>query len=516
MPKLLWEREKETRTENNYFLFQPRCFRYHPFGFFPVSLGSAASFFWFFQIAGAGARLPPPASAGQHPLMGLLDRIKSWFSSRPPSAVEKGSPPWSYAGPPGGAYPAAWTDSRHEQVRHFRHWVFVAVTRIAEKVAQQRPVVSSLRIPQETRNAPKNPSTALPKQFPEGTRLRALAPIQNTDDLLPVPANHPLVRLLSTFNPTDTGFDLWYETVMYLKLTGSAYWWLPTNNAGLPTEIWGLPSHWVWPVVDQAGQVSQYRLRPTDGASAGVLIPARDVIHFKTKNPLSKLDGYSPQTAGSQWVDSSESVDRSRWYSFRQGMMQQLAIEFDPMVTLPSEDQLNRIEARLAERYQGEHRSGKPLLVPPGAKLKPLTISPREMDFPGSFEQLRDSILALFGVPAVVAGITKNMTYGAVMGALAGFCTFTINPILTLLGQSISQHLAQRYDPRLVVWWHDCTPEDPQVREQEIRTDVDAGAIMVNELRALRGRPPILGGDVPCNYRGGGGKKPSHRVKPEN
>ena len=231
---------------------------------------------------------------------------------------------------------------------------------------------------------------------------------------------------------------------------------------------------------------------------------ADEVIHFRRKSPISKIDGYSPQSAGSQWIDGVESIDKTRWHTFRNGMTPGLAVEFDLNAQAPTEEQLNRIEARMANRYGGESKAGRPLFVPPGSKIKPLTITPREMDFSGSFEQLRDAVLALFGVPAVVAGITKDMTYGSVMAALAAFCSFTVNPLTASIGQTLSMRLAKRFDPRLRVWWPDCTPEDPDNREKEIKADLSAGVISVNELRALRGRKAWPGGVCPE------GDKPAH------
>lgn len=419
--------------------------------------------------------------------MRLLDKALGWLGY-----VKAQGPPWIQAGSPGvGPVISAWTQSRIEQVRHFQHWTYVGVSRICEKIAQLTPICSVLRDGEESVGNPE-------RYLAPRDRQKALMPLQAHENLEPLPCDHPLPLLFQNANVFDTQFDLWYETVLYLSLTGNSYWWAPVNNAGFPTELWVLPSHWVWPIYAKQGGIEAYQLRPVEGSYTGMKIPAEDVIHFKKKSPVSKVDGYSAQSAGSRWIDAVESIDKSRSHSFINGMMPGLGVEFDPNAAPPTPEQLDRIEARMMNRYAGEHRTGRPLFVPPGAKIKPLTFNPKEMDFNGSFEQLRDSVLALFGVPAVVAGITKNMTYGSVMASLASFCTFTINPITSYLGQAITAHLAKRFDPKIRVWWPDCTPEDPEVREKEMKLDCEAGTISVNEQRRARGRKPWPGGTCPA------------------
>jgi HK97 family phage portal protein len=390
-----------------------------------------------------------------------------------------------------GVYIGAWTDSRIEQVRHLKHWIYVAINRIADKIAQQMPNVSMVK-----GHLSDTPRTSGVMTI--GERRKALTPLQSHEHLEPVSNTHPLVNLLRDPNEPDTAYDLWYETILFLLLTGNAYWWLPPNGLNLPVANWVIPSHWMWPVVGKERIIEGYEVRPTEGNYLRKFIPAEDIIHFRRKNPISKIDGFSPLTAGAQWCDTQEMIDRSRWFSFRNGAFPGVAIEFDGKLQDPSDEDMRRIEAKFIARYTGEVRANKPLFLPPGLSLKKLSVSPQEMMYHESAEQVRDNILALFGVPAVVAGISKHMTYGSVRASWATFHDMTINPLLSFLSQVISEKLASRYDERLRVWWSDTTPADPAELEREIRTDLLAGAITPNELRALRGRKPFVnGGDSP-------------------
>lgn len=429
----------------------------------------------------------------------LVSRIKSFFKGLwTGSSSHREMAALLQYGTGLGTFSGAWTDSRIELVRHFRHWVYIAIDRIATKVATQVPNVTHV----VSRNKNKSKHAADEKRYRKRqpclsayARSKALTPLRSHEDLQPVDDDHPLLRLLHDPNEPDTAYDLWYETVLFLYLTGSTYWWIPRHPVtGLPEAIWVLPSHWVWPVVGKDRTIDGYEVRPVEGNYLRKFLPYEEVLHFKRKSPVSKIDGYSPQTAVNHWIDTQESVDRSRFFFFRNGTFPTVSVEFSGDLQDIGKEKLDQIEAKFMNRYQGETRTNKPLFVPPGMKVRPLFITPMEMGFVESAEQLRDNILAAFGVPAVVAQITAQMTYGSVAAAQAGFFTMTINPLLRFLGQQITEKLAWVYDDTLRVWWEDTTPDDPEMIEKRIQTDLLAGAITPNEVRALRGRAAYKGG----------------------
>jgi HK97 family phage portal protein len=400
---------------------------------------------------------------------------------RPLWGARQGLPGLTQPGSQVGPWSAAWTDSRYEMVRHFKHWTYVAIDKVATGVCMHPPNVSRLLAA---------PSLARDRTrlLGPGGRRRALTPLMTHEELEPAASGHPLTRLLADPNEPDTAYDLWYETVMYLLLTGNAYWWVPPGPLGPPLAAWVLPSHWVYAHAARDGSIEAYEVRPVEGMYTRAVVPAQDVIHFKKKSPVSKVDGYSPQSAGAPWIDTQESVDRSRWFSFRNGIFPGVSIEFDEGARLPDEKDLDRIEARLASRYGGEWNTSKPIFVPPGAKLKPIQLTPRELMYVESTDQLRDQILALYGVPATVAGVNRDMTYGSILASQASFYMLTLNPLFRYLGQVLTEKLAPRYGGGpLRVWWEDRTPQDPELQEKQLATDLAYGARTMNEVRSLRG-----------------------------
>lgn len=398
--------------------------------------------------------------------------------------------------PSGTPFISSWTDYRIEQVRNYKHWVYIAIRAIAQQVASTIPNISWVSYDAEEQ-----------KNF-RHIKNKALTPLLAHESLKPVPDKHPLLRLIKDPNDPDTSYDLWYETVMFFKLTGSAYWWTPKNALGLPSAIWVVPSHWMWPVpgVDQA--IIGWEVRPVEGIYKKIFLPADEVTVFKDKSPVSKIDGFGPLTAGNQWVDTMDMINRSRWYAYRNGTFPTVAVEFDGKYQDPSDEALRRIEAKFINRYTGETKTNKPLFVPPGAKVTPLSLGINSMLFGETASETRDNILALFGVPSSVVGLAKDSSYGSLIASYIAFMQMTINPLMRYMGQVLSEKIARQYDPSLRVWWEDVTPLDPELTEKQIQTDLMCGAITPNEVRLMRGREPYADkwGDqpiVPMNMTSG-------------
>ena len=426
--------------------------------------------------------------------MGMLDRVLGWVEGTA-RRMRGGAEPHKRkgigerilsTGMYGGAawgWPGSWSQDRLEHVLHFRHWTYIAIRSICNAVAGLEPQIAEVYHPRhgQSRHSPVS------KAYGEWYHRKSLQAVRANEIVDPVGDNHPLMQLLRSPNAQDTAHDLWYELFMYLELTGNGYLWAIPNAIGLPLELWVVPSHWVWPRITSRG-IEHYEIRPLTGAGTW-FIPPHEIIHVKYKSPLHKLDGHSPQQAGSEWIDAGESIDRSRFYQFKNGAFPLGAVELDQSFADPDDAEMERLYAKFFARLQGEHNYGRPVILPPGAKYTPLTISPTEMAYTQSADQLRDWVLALYGVPKEIAGIQDAGSEIAMYGPLTQFMQFTIAPKLRQLGQVLTRHLARKYSDHLRIWWDDPTPSSPQQINSDLQVDAANGWITPNEARAIRGRP---------------------------
>jgi hypothetical protein len=227
---------------------------------------------------------------------------------------------------------------------------------------------------------------------------------------------------------------------------------------------------------------------------------------------MNKISGYSPLTAGAQWIDTEESISKSRWAQFINQSRMDLLVTLGEGFEDPTDEDIARIESKFASKFQGEFNYGKPMIVSSGTTVTPVNFSPTEMAYFQSEDQIRDMLLSLFSVPKAVVGISQDMTFGSILATLAAFCTFCLNPRFAMLGQRLTKFLAPRFErsesEHIRIWWDDCTPADPAQVNADLAEDRSQCAISPNEVRALRGRKAWeYGGDDPM-IQGPGGTVP--------
>jgi HK97 family phage portal protein len=387
--------------------------------------------------------------------MRLLSRLTALFKHhRPPAdgrAARLFAPPFA---------PAAgwWRDDPAEQLRNYTSWVYAAVNAIAQEVARQRPFLY--------RNTG-----------------------QADHDQSPLPHTHPLCRLLDRPNPWLTPWELWYLTVVYLELTGNAFWYVaPTEDRSVPAELWIVPTPWVRVVPDPREYVAAYEVH-APGLPTERFAPD-EFVHLKYPNPLDPHYGLSPLQANALTVDANTELQKSRYQTFLAGPRPGVVLQTDQALT---DQTVRRLEEKLDAKFAGRQNWHRPMVLEQGLKASPWTLTPAEMDFLNSSKMTRDEILAVFRVPPPVTGLVENVGLGGQIwdGARVMFCEGTVQPKLDLIGQALTRDLGRRYGPDVVVTFPDCSPRVVEQRRKDDELDAKLGIRTYNEIRKSRGLQPF-------------------------
>ncbi len=344
-----------------------------------------------------------------------------------------------------GTGEALWRDDPQQQVRMCRHWVYVAVRSIAAKVA--------------------------------GTPIMFLD--EKTGEKLP--HAHPLPKLFREVNPFETAVGLWMKTVMFLELTGNAFWYVARNGLGAVAEIWILPS--------QNMRVLPSRTRFIDGyifRNAGVeeRFEVDEIIHLKYPSPESQFYGVGPLQAAAESVDAHAAMKTAERRSFETGAFPGLAIQTDEKL---SPDVRRRLEETFAAGFSGAERAGKTLILEQGLKVRPFTFSPREMDFLESSKMTRDEILSVFGVPAAVAGIAEDVNRASAEAMLYTFAENTILPKLRMIEAQLTQDLCSTFSPEIAARFDNPVPAVRAEDRADMVARVANGITTPDEERARLG-----------------------------
>jgi HK97 family phage portal protein len=401
--------------------------------------------------------------------MKVIERVTGWLTGRRRSdevapqkaagvaGIRKAKPRFAAIVPSWlHRQPAAWSDDPAEQVRHYRHWVFAAAQAVAFQVA--------------------------------GTRLALYARTRRGTEEI---ADHPFLDLMERVNPFHTRFWLWAETVTFMELTGNAYWYIAENGLGAPAEIWLAHSQYMRVAPDRREFVQGY-VYSRHGEE--VRFRRNEIIHLKYPNPANPYYGRGPLQAAAESVDAHESMKRAEWNGFRQGIFPGLALESDHEL---SEEAIERLRTAIELKYASPDQAGRPLILESGLRAKPVSLSPREMDFLRSERLTRDEILAIFRVPAAVLGLTENVNRAVAEAMDLIFARYCIAPKLRLIEAQLNQDLLPRFDARLFCRFEGVIPEDREQTRADMEANLRHGVTTINEERRRQGRAPVAWGDKP-------------------
>ena len=103
--------------------------------------------------------------------------------------------------------------------------------------------------------------------------------------------DHPLIELLRMPNPYMTHDELWGNVILDRAVAGNAYLlkgrWESGPLRGKPAELWRLRPDRI-KIIPGNGFVKAYEYNI---GSSKITYPAEDILHFKTRNPLSDFYG---------------------------------------------------------------------------------------------------------------------------------------------------------------------------------------------------------------------------------
>lgn len=368
--------------------------------------------------------------------------------------------------------PAPATINRDDAVKAYRGSVYVAVGSIARKVAQQEVKVAYRRV---TKN---------------GTEYE--------------PANfrHPLVQLFEQVNPLCTQYDLWYYTIGWMMLTGEAFWWKARNGFRRPAEIWPVPTQWTLPVPSRTKFIGSYRVK--NFFQKDTELPAEDVVHLRNPNldwsGNGRFHGHATIMAGAEMIEAETQMHRRLLWSLKNFSPPGLHYETDQELT---DDQLKDYYGQILAQHRLAETTGRPIISHSGLKATVPTVGKNEVDYRESLALAMDYTLGIFGVPRAVVGLVADVNRANLQGALLTFAENTINPLLVLLGQHLTQNLASEFDPDLCIYFNPITIEDADRVRRDVETASRCGAITPNEVRDfLLDKHPFPSGGDRAMYQG--------------
>jgi HK97 family phage portal protein len=315
-------------------------------------------------------------------------------------------------------------------------------------------------------------------------------------------ADHQLLDLLKAPNGIEAGADLFEAWFGHLLLSGNAYL-EAVFLEGQPRELYALRPDRVKVIAGVDGWPQGYeysvgkqtvRYGQTVAGTGGAGL--RPILHVKLPHPLNDNYGMSPIEAAIQAIDTHNAASRWNKALLDNSARPSGALVYGPTSGQITEAQFRRLKSELEENYQGSMNAGRPMLLEGGLEWKPLSLTPRDMDFIEAKHAAAREIALALGTPPMLLGIPGDNTYANFREANRTFWRQTVLPLMARAMKAIAAWLGPAYGSNIELRpaldrIEALAPDRAALWEQVQKADF----LTINEKRAAIGFGPIDGGD---------------------
>ncbi len=259
--------------------------------------------------------------------------------------------------------------------------------------------------------------------------------------------SHPLLDVLARPSPDHTSTDFLEAWYGFLLVAGNAYVEAVGVDGRLrelyvlrPDRMKVVPGPSGWPEAFEYS-ANGTSVRFAEEPLAGV----RPILHTRLFHPDNDHYGMSPIEAAASAIDIHNQA--SAW---NKALLDNSARPSGALVYAANGgnltgEQFKRLRSELEEAFQGARNAGRPMLLEGGLDWKPLSLSPKDMDFiAAKHAAARDIALAL-GVPPMLLGIPGDNTYANYQEAQRAFWRQTVLPLVQRMTRTFSAWLAPAY-----------------------------------------------------------------------
>jgi HK97 family phage portal protein len=263
-------------------------------------------------------------------------------------------------------------------------------------------------------------------------------------------SEHPLLALIARPNPREGGTRFLEGVYGHLMVSGNAYVEGVAVD-GVPRELYALrpdrmrvvPGPDGWPMAyDYAVGSETVRF-----SAHGEERPP--ILHLTLFHPTDDHYGLSPMEAAATALDIHNAAG-----AWNKALLDNAARPSGALVvgaTSLTDAQFDRLKEELEASYQGALNAGRPLLLEGGLDWKPLSLSPRDMDFVEAKAAAAREIALAFGVPPLLLGLPGDNTHANYAEANRAFYRQTVIPLARRTADALAAWLGPSFGERLAL-----------------------------------------------------------------
>jgi HK97 family phage portal protein len=263
-------------------------------------------------------------------------------------------------------------------------------------------------------------------------------------------SEHPLLALIARPNPREGGTRFLEGVYGHLMVSGNAYVEGVAVD-GVPRELYALrpdrmrvvPGPDGWPMAYEYAVGSETVRFSAHGEERP------PILHLTLFHPTDDHYGLSPMEAAATALDIHNAAG-----AWNKALLDNAARPSGALVvgaTSLTDAQFDRLKEELEASYQGALNAGRPLLLEGGLDWKPLSLSPRDMDFVEAKAAAAREIALAFGVPPLLLGLPGDNTHANYAEANRAFYRQTVIPLARRTADALAAWLGPSFGERLAL-----------------------------------------------------------------
>lgn len=259
-----------------------------------------------------------------------------------------------------------------------------------------------------------------------------------------LPRKHPLVALMRRPNPLQTKTQFVELLIKFLESQGICYV-RQSGEAATTQAMFILRPDKTYIQTDRRAFIRGYAYRV---GGEDQTIPPEDVFYHRYPDPKNEYLGLSPLTSLRRAIQSEDYIQTWNNNIFVNGA------RIDYVLTAPTvlaENVAKRVWRAFIQQVQGIKNAFKIGILDGGVDLKALTIPPRDLEFLLQRKYNRDEILAVYGVPPIMVGVTETVNYSTANEQRRSFWEQTMIPKLIGLEETLTEYVARPFGEEFAI-----------------------------------------------------------------
>gem|GEM_PF-831509 len=222
--------------------------------------------------------------------------------------------------------------------------------------------------------------------------------------------SHPLIDLFETPNPLMSWSQLIEATLIYLGLTGEAFYIMDRQSEKeIPKELWVVhPDRFKEVVDEKSGLISGWIYSK---GTRQIPLQPHEVVFFRYFNPYNDYRGLAPLQAARAGIEQDFWASQYNTAFFKNSAQPGGVLETSGNLT---DEEYQRLLAQWQDRHGGAPKAHAIALLEGGVSYKQTGLSQKDMDFLEQRKWNREEIMAAFKVPKGELGLYEDVNYACI------------------------------------------------------------------------------------------------------